>query len=89
MSSHGMPAGSHSLKLSAFKEYVYRYHPNVIFIQEAFAGCPIVRGEAPSLSGYIPFVHLARKGLISYVYSSVPHQFLRCSTHDDMTTFSR
>lgn len=77
---------THCLKQSALKGYVYQHHPDLIFIQEAFVGHPVAQwGPAPPLSGYTPYVHHARNGLITYVHSAIPHRLLRCSTHDDTT----
>ncbi len=75
----------HYSKLTALKTYVYRHHPQVIFIQEAFAGGARPGEAAPSLSGYVSYVHHARNGLIAYIHSSMPHRLLRCSAHADMT----
>jgi len=71
-------------KLTSLKNYAGRHRPHVIFIQEAFVGVP-VPGEAPSLPGYVSYVHHVRNGLVSYIHSSIPHQLLRCSADDDMT----
>lgn len=77
---------THWLKLSALKGYVYHHHPDLIFIQEAYVARSIAMGgEAPSLSGYISYVHLARNGIITYVHCSIQHRFLRCYTGEDMT----
>lgn len=75
----------HSSKLTALRAYVYRHHPQVVFIQEAFPGGAQPGNEAPSLSGYVPYLHHVRNGLITYIHSSVPHRLLRCSTNDTMT----
>ena len=73
-------------KITALKGYVHSYHPDVIFIQEAFVGNALPREEAPSLSGYVSYVHRVRHGLITYIHSSVQHRFLQNST-DNNTTF--
>ncbi len=72
-------------KLASLKTYVGRHHPHVIFIQEAFVGCRVPGAEAPSLSGYVPYVHHVRNGLITYIHTSIPHQLVRCSIGNDMT----
>lgn len=72
-------------KLAALKGYVNGHCPDIIFIQEAFVGRPLPAGEAPSLSGYVSYVHLPRNGLVTYVHSSIQHKLLRCSTDNDTT----
>ncbi|KAK3893344.1 hypothetical protein Pcinc_002898 [Petrolisthes cinctipes] len=72
-------------KLTQLKAYVFRHHPSVIFLQEAFPGWPLATGQAPPLSGYVPYVHLVRNGLLIYIHSSLPHRLLRTSTDPDMT----
>lgn len=61
-------------------------HPDIIFIQEAFVGRPLPVGEAPSLNGYVSYVHLVRNGLVTYVHSSVQHTLIRNSV-DVNTTY--
>ena len=75
----------HHVKLTALKTYVYRHHPQIIFIQEAFIGGGAPGEEAPPLSGYTSYVHYTRNSLITYIHSSLPHKLLRCSRHPDMT----
>jgi len=70
-------------KTTSLKAYVYCHHPNVIFIQEAFVG-HAVRTAAPTLSGYVSYVH-HRNGLITYIHSSVQHRLLRTSDNDNAT----
>ena len=72
-------------RLAQLKAYVSQYHPNIIFLQEAFPGRPLPPGQAPSLAGYIPYVHLVRNGLLTYVHYSLPHRLLQTSTNPDMT----
>ena len=72
-------------KQAALQAYVLRHHPQVVFIQEAFIGHRD-RPDAPSLPGYVSYVHRVRNSLISYLHSSLPHKLLRCST-DDHTTY--
>ncbi|MPC19375.1 hypothetical protein E2C01_012288 [Portunus trituberculatus] len=72
-------------KLAALQAYVLHYHPQVFFIQEAFIG-DRDHPDAPSLPGYVSYVHKVRNGLLIYMHSSLPHKLLRCST-DDNTTF--
>ncbi|KAG0728250.1 hypothetical protein GWK47_032886 [Chionoecetes opilio] len=67
------------------RAYVFRHHPQVIFIQEAFPGGALPEDTSPSLSGYISYVHQARNGLIANINSSMPHRVLRCSTHAALT----
>ena len=73
-------------KLTALKAYVRSHQPDVIFIQEAFVGNALPQGEAPSLSGYISYVHRVRHGLITYIHSSIQHRLLLDSV-DENTTF--
>lgn len=73
-------------KLTALKGYIHNHRPDVIFIQEAFVGNALPREEAPSLSGYVSYVHRVRHGLVTYIHSSVQHRFLQNSV-DDATTF--
>ena len=73
-------------KLAALKGYVVVHTPDVILIQEAFVGRPAPVGEAPSLSGYVSYVHMVRNGLVTYVHSTVQHQLIRNSL-DNETTF--
>lgn len=73
-------------KLAALKGYVAVHTPDVILIQEAFVGRPAPVGEAPSLSGYVSYVHMVRNGLVTYVHSTVQHQLIRNSL-DNETTF--
>ncbi|ROT83564.1 hypothetical protein C7M84_023256 [Penaeus vannamei] len=75
----------HYSKLFAHRACTYCSHPQVIFIQEAFAGGAHVGDLAPSLTGYVSYVQHARKGLITYIHSSMPHQLLQCSISVDMT----
>ena len=75
----------HHSKLTALRAYVYRHHPQVIFIQEAFVGGALPGEAAPSLSDYTSYIHHARNGLVAYIHSSIPHRLLRCSTDVDMT----
>ncbi|MPC65203.1 hypothetical protein E2C01_059334 [Portunus trituberculatus] len=65
--------------------YVYRHHPQVVFIQEAFVG-PHEFRRPPTLSGYNSYLHLVRNGLVAYIHSSLQHKFQRNST-DAETTF--
>lgn len=44
-------------KFIALQAYVYRYHPQVVFIQEALVGGTRIRGNAPMLTGYVSFTH--------------------------------
>ena len=82
MLSHGMPLESDTTPNSLhFKAYVYRHHPHVIYIHEAFLGGVLQREAAPSLSGYTTYVHHARNGLIAYIHSSMSHRLLRCSAN--------
>ena len=73
-------------KRTALKRYAHSQRPDVIFIQEAFVGNALPRGEAPSLSGYISYVHRVRHGLVAYIHSSLQHRLLLNSV-DDNTTF--
>lgn len=70
-------------KLTALKGYVHHHHPDVIFIQEAFVGHALPVGEAPSLSGYVSYVHRVRHGLVAYFDSSVQHRFLQNCVDSD------
>lgn len=63
-------------KLTALKGYIYK----------AFVGNALPRKEAPSLSGYVSYVHRVRHGLVTYIHSSVQHRFLQNSV-DVATTF--
>ncbi|KAK3893651.1 hypothetical protein Pcinc_002564 [Petrolisthes cinctipes] len=72
-------------KLTQLKAYIFRHHPSVIFLQKAFPGRPLTAGQAPPLSGYVPYVHLVRNDLLTYINSSLPHRLLRISTDPDMT----
>ena len=73
-------------KLVQLKGYVICHRPDVIFLQEAFPGRPLPVGQAPSLSGYIPYVHMVRNGLLTYIHSSLPHRLLRTSADPDTTS---
>ena len=73
-------------KLTALKGYIHSHHPDVIFIQEAFVGNALPGEDAPSLRGYVSYVHRVRHGLVIYIHSSVQHRFLQNSV-DDATTF--
>ena len=73
-------------KLTALKGYIHSHHPDVIFIQEAFVGNALPGEDAPSLRGYVSYVHRVRHGLVTYIHSSVQHRFLQNSV-DDATTF--
>ncbi|KAK7012737.1 hypothetical protein SK128_009505 [Halocaridina rubra] len=57
----------------------------VIFIQEAFPGGAPPGEEAPMLTGYVSYVHYTRRGLITYIHSSIPHTLLGSSAQVDMT----
>ncbi len=70
-------------KLLQLKAFVYSHHPHVIFLQEAFPGRPLA-GKAPSFSGYIPYVHMVRNGLL-LIHNSLTHRLLRTSTDPDVT----
>ena len=72
-------------KLLQLKAFVFSRHPSVIFLQEAFPGRPDPAPQAPSLPGYIPYVHLVRNGLLAYFHSSLTHRLLRTSTGPDVT----
>lgn len=71
-------------KLTSLKTYIGRHQPHVIFIQEAFVGRHMAGENAPSLSGFVDYVHHVRNGLISYIHSSIPHKLLLCSTDENM-----
>ena len=71
-------------KLSSLQAFVYRHHPQVIFIQEAFVGQGENR-QAPSLTGYVSYSHHVRNGLVTYIHSSLQHRLLRTSTDADTT----
>lgn len=73
-------------KLTALKGYLQSHHPDLIFIQEAFVGNALPMEAAPSLSGYVSYIHRVRHGLVTYIHSSVQHRLLRNSV-DDSTTF--
>ncbi|XP_076044779.1 uncharacterized protein LOC143027381 [Oratosquilla oratoria] len=73
------------MRLAALKGYIYKNNPTVIFIQEAFVGPLLGERQAPTLSGYVSYVHPVRNGLITYVHSSIPHQLLRTSIDANMT----
>ncbi|MPC53281.1 hypothetical protein E2C01_047170 [Portunus trituberculatus] len=65
--------------------YVYRHHPQAVFIQEAFVG-PHEFRRPPILSGFNFYLHLVRNGLVAYFHSSLQHKFL-CNSNDAETTF--
>lgn len=73
------------VRLASLRCFVYQHHPCVIFIQEAFVGPLHGNREAPTLTGYVSYVHLVRNGLITYVHSSIPHHLVRNSVDIDMT----
>lgn len=64
---------------------MFSHSPRVIFLQEAFPGRPNPVPQPPSLPGYVPYLHMVRDGLLSYIHSSVTHRLLRCSTDSDVT----
>ncbi|XP_064110238.1 uncharacterized protein LOC135218023 [Macrobrachium nipponense] len=73
-------------KLSALKGIVHSHHPDVILIQETFVGNAQPREEAPSLTGYVSYVHLVRHGLITYICTSIQHRLLP-NPEDEDTKF--
>lgn len=73
-------------KLTALQAYVYRYYPQVIFIQEAFVGGPRINRNAPILTGCVSYTQQVRNGLVSYIHSSMQHKLL-CVSDDEDTTY--
>ncbi|KAK7023557.1 hypothetical protein SK128_014079 [Halocaridina rubra] len=74
-----------SAKLAAIKMYVRCQNPNIIFFQEAFAGCLVGGSAAPPLCGYVFYVHHIRNGFVTYVHSYPHHQLLCTSVDVDAT----
>ena len=72
-------------KFNHLKSYVYHHFPDIIVLQEAFPGQPHPIDQAPSLTGYVPYIHTARNGLLTYIRSTLPHRLLRSSTDPDTT----
>ncbi|MPC54157.1 hypothetical protein E2C01_048065 [Portunus trituberculatus] len=72
-------------RLAQLKGYIYKNQPNIIFLQEVFSGRPLPTGQAPPLAGYIPYVHLVRNGLLTYIHYFLPHRLPQTSTDPDIT----
>ena len=66
--------------------FIVIIHMQVVFLQEAFVGTPPPRRQAPTLSGYVSYLHHAMNYLPTYVHFSLQHLPLGCSD-DDSTTF--